>query len=138
MLISDYTHSAVLLEKKVPDFVELCLWGEQRNSVTLGSCTRGLTGRQELYFNDPKGKKGWRRSVTPDPTSSISFVACGKKSCVSVALLNSAARRRPAIGRWTRWTTTTRHTQTCTQKHLCLERPVEYRAPNLIFLNQLG
>lgn len=50
-------HISSRLEKKVPDFVELCLRVEQRNSVIRGSRTWGLTGRQELYFNDHKAKK---------------------------------------------------------------------------------
>lgn len=92
MVIADSAHNAVLLEKKVPDFVELCLWLEQRNSVTLGSCALGVAGSRELYFDEHKRKKWLRCSVSRDPTSSLSFMVCAKeKSRVSMALLNSAA-----------------------------------------------
>lgn len=57
MVMADEAHSVVVLEKKVPDFVELCLRVDQRNSVTPGSSTLALTGSQELYFNEHKGKK---------------------------------------------------------------------------------
>lgn len=66
----------------------------------------------------------------------LSHSRCVQKSCVSVALLNPAARRRPATG-WRMCRSTTGHTQTRTRA-LGLRKAHWVPAPNLISLNQLG